>query len=275
MLATGNKMRSMYESMLEELMKGDVSSLAEVHAISSGLKSTCTTMAATNMEDCRKLMGGHGYSYFSGISHLWASYVPSNTYEGDNFLLTQQSARYLLKQIKDATTEPEKPEMQLAAFEHRAGRLVADLAATAMQDGVVWSDLNLECWRLNHAHSQYVLARSAVEGVAQAKAQGRSAETIAVLKRLSDLFALHSIQASLGDYLEDYFISPRQCQLLRQQIKDLQAALADDVVGLVDAFDFPDHYVNSALGSADGNVYQRLWDAAQREEINHRPPLFG
>lgn len=80
-LAAGNKMRSMYQDMLTELMKGDVSSLAEVHAISSGLKSTCSTLAATGMEDCRKLMGGHGYSYFSGISRLWSTYVPSNTYE--------------------------------------------------------------------------------------------------------------------------------------------------------------------------------------------------
>ncbi|KAF9362238.1 acyl-coenzyme A oxidase [Mortierella sp. NVP85] len=306
-LAAGNKMWSMYEGMLAELMKGDVSSLAEVHAISSGLKSTCTTIAAAGMEDCRKLMGGHGYSYFSGISHLWSTYVPSNTYEGDNFLLTQQSARYLLKQLKLATTEPDqvtpfskyviktadqdafqaercsvqegadwlRPEVQLAAFEHRAGRLVADLALAVLGENVIWSDLNLECWRLCHAHSQYVLARSAIEGVAQAKAQGMSPATIVVLKRLSDLFALHTIQGSLGDYLEDHFLAPKQCQLLRQQIKSLQEVLADDMVGLVDAFDFPDHFLNSALGSADGEAYQRLWDAAQRQEINQSEVVDG
>ncbi|KAG0352415.1 acyl-coenzyme A oxidase [Gamsiella multidivaricata] len=306
-LAAGNKMRSMYESMLSELMGGDISSLAEVHAISSGLKSTCTTMAATGVEDCRKLMGGHGYSYFSGISHLWATYVPSNTYEGDNFLLTQQSARYLLKQIKVATTDPEKvtpfskyviktidqdafqaerctvqdasdwlkAEVQLAAFEHRAGRLVADLGLAVFQENVVWSDLNLESWRLCHAHSQYVLARSAIEALTLAKEQGRSPETILVLKRLSDLFALHTIQTSLGDYLEDYYLSPKQCQTLRQQIKSLQEALADDVVGLVDAFDFSDHYLGSALGSADGDAYKRLWDSAQREEINQTEVVDG
>ena len=81
MVAAGAMMRAMYESMLSELMDGDVSSLAEVHAISSGLKSTCSTIAATGTEDCRKIMGGHGYSYFSGISHVWSTYVPSNTYE--------------------------------------------------------------------------------------------------------------------------------------------------------------------------------------------------
>ncbi|KAF9111552.1 hypothetical protein BGX27_004774 [Mortierella sp. AM989] len=307
LLAAGNKMTSMYNSMLSELMKGDISSLAEVHAISSGLKSTCTTMAATGVEDCRKLMGGHGYSYFSGISHLWSSYVPSNTFEGDNFLLTQQSARYLLKQIKLAATEPEKvtpyskfvisaanqdafqaerssvqansdwlkPEAQLAAFAHRAGRLVAELAMVVQEKDTVWSDFNLECWKLCHAHSQYVLARCATEAVSEAGAQGVSPETVAVLKRLSDLFALHTIQASLGDYLEDYYLSPKQCQLLRQQIKTLQEGLADDVVGLVDAFDFSDHVLGSALGKADGNAYQHLWDAAQKEEINQTEVVDG
>ncbi|KAG0004072.1 hypothetical protein BGZ79_010353 [Entomortierella chlamydospora] len=306
-LAAGKKMTSMYNGMLSELMQGDISSLAEVHAISSGLKSTCTTMAATGVEDCRKLMGGHGYSYFSGISHLWSSYVPSNTYEGDNFLLTQQSARYLLKQFKLAISEPEKvtpyskfvinavdqgafqserssvqvatdwlkPEAQLAAFGHRAGRLVAELAVVVQEKDTVWSDFNIECWKLCHAHSQYVLARCSIEAVSQATAQGMSPSTVVVLKRLSDLFSLHTIQASLGDYLEDYYLSPKQCQTLRQQIKSLQESLADDVVGLVDAFDFSDYYLNSALGSSDGNAYQHLWDRAQREEINQTEVVDG
>ncbi|KAF9427610.1 acyl-coenzyme A oxidase [Entomortierella beljakovae] len=306
-LAAGDKMSSMYNSMLSELMTGDISSLAEVHAISSGLKSTCTTMAATGVEDCRKLMGGHGYSYFSGISHIWSTYVPSNTYEGDNFLLTQQSARYLLKQIKLAFTEPEKvtpyskfvtrvvdqnafqaerssvkeasdwlnPETQLAAFEHRAARLIGELAVAVQDTSAVWSDFNLECWKLCHAHSQYVLARCAIEAAAEAKSKGMSPESAAVLKRLSDLFSLHTIQASLGDYLEDYFISPKQCQLLRQQIKTLQDSLAGEVIGLVDAFDFSDHYLGSALGAKDGDAYKHLWDSALNEKINQTEVVDG
>lgn len=222
-------------------------------------------------------------------------------------MLTQQSARYLLKQVKVATTDPEmvtpfskyviktldqdtftaercavksgvdwlNPEVQLAAFEHRAGRLVSELAVAVMQEDMVWSDLNLECWRLCHAHSQYVLAKSAIDGVSRARAQGLSAATVTVLKRLSDLFALHTIQASLGDFLEDYFVSPVQCQSLRQQIKSLQEQIADDAVTLMDAFDFPDQYLDSALGSYDGNAYQRLWDCAQKADINQRQVVDG
>ncbi|KAG0265945.1 hypothetical protein DFQ27_000253 [Actinomortierella ambigua] len=307
LFAAGETMINMYTSMLSELMEGDISSLAEVHAISSGLKTTCSTMAATGVEDCRKLMGGHGYSYFSGISHIWSNYVPSNTYEGDNFLLTQQSARYLLKQVKLAAVSPDKvtpynkyvirltnqdafasercsvtveedwlkPEVQLAAFEHRAARLVGDLAAGAMNKDVVWSDLNLECWRLCHAHSQYVLARSAVDAVETARKQGRQPEVVKVLKQLADLFALHTIQQNLGDLLEDYFVNPMQCQALRRQIKKVQAAMACNVVGLTDAFDFTDHYLGSALGSYDGAAYKRLWEAAVSQPINQREVVEG
>ncbi|KAF9975457.1 acyl-coenzyme A oxidase [Actinomortierella ambigua] len=307
MNAAGHSMIKMYNSMLSELMEGDISSLAEVHAVSSGLKSTCSTIAATGVEDCRKLMGGHGYSYFSGLSHIWSNYVPSNTYEGDNFLLTQQSARYLLKQVKLAAASPDKvtpyskyvikltdrdafisercavkveedwlrPEVQIAAFEHRAARLVGELAVGAAKKDVVFSDLNIECWRLCHAHSQYILARAAIEAVDKAKQQGRQPESVAVLKQLADLFALHTIQQGLSELLEDYYVNPLQCQALRRQIKNVQDSLANNVVALTDAFDFSDHYLGSALGTYDGNAYQHLWDAAQDEPINQREVVDG
>jgi acyl-CoA oxidase len=37
---------------------------------------------------------------------------------------------------------------------------------------------------------------------------------------------------------------------------------------LVDAFDFPDHVLSSAIGRYDGNVYEALFDAAQRSTLN-------
>lgn len=41
-----------------------------------------------------------------------------------------------------------------------------------------------------------------------------------------------------------------------------------DAVPLVDAFDFTDKCLNSALGSYDGQVYQRLYEWAQRAPTN-------
>lgn len=68
---------------------------AELHATSCGLKALATTTAAEGLEICRRCCGGHGYSSFSGIGAWYADYVPTTTWEGDNFMLTQQVAKYV------------------------------------------------------------------------------------------------------------------------------------------------------------------------------------
>jgi len=52
-------------------------------------------MAVTALEDCRLACGGHGYSKFSGLVTYSQNYAPNTTWEGDNYILTQQVARYV------------------------------------------------------------------------------------------------------------------------------------------------------------------------------------
>jgi acyl-CoA oxidase len=90
-------MAKLYKELLKYLAAGDFSLLAETHATSAGLKAVSSAVAADGIEECRKACGGHGYSMFSGIPSIFASYVPATTYEGDNYVLLQQTARYLIK----------------------------------------------------------------------------------------------------------------------------------------------------------------------------------
>jgi len=69
--------------------------LADLHATSCGLKALGSTTAAEGLEVCRRACGGHGYSSFSGIGSWYADYLPTTTWEGDNYMLTQQVARYV------------------------------------------------------------------------------------------------------------------------------------------------------------------------------------
>jgi acyl-CoA oxidase len=62
--------------------------LADLHATSCGLKALASTTAADGLEMCRRTCGGHGYSNFSGIGTWYADYLPTITWEGDNYLLT-------------------------------------------------------------------------------------------------------------------------------------------------------------------------------------------
>jgi acyl-CoA oxidase len=74
--------------------------LADLHATSCGLKALGSTTAAEGLEVCRRACGGHGYSSFGGIGAWYADYLPTTTWEGDNYMLTQQVARYLLKSAR-------------------------------------------------------------------------------------------------------------------------------------------------------------------------------
>jgi acyl-CoA oxidase len=74
--------------------------LADLHATSCGLKALSSTIAAEGLEVCRRACGGHGYSSFSGIGPWYSDYLPTTTWEGDNYMLTQQVARYLLKSAR-------------------------------------------------------------------------------------------------------------------------------------------------------------------------------
>src|SRR3984885_5721017 len=69
--------------------------LADLHATSCGLKALGSTTAAEGLEVCRRACGGHGYSAFGGIGAWYADYLPTTTWEGDNYMLTQQVARYV------------------------------------------------------------------------------------------------------------------------------------------------------------------------------------
>jgi acyl-CoA oxidase len=45
-------------------------------------------------------------------------------------------------------------------------------------------------------------------------------------------------------------------------------ALRYNAIGIVDGFDFPDESIISVLGCYDGNVYERLLEAAKASPLN-------
>jgi len=63
--------------------------------------------------------------------------------------------------------------------------------------------------------------------------------------------------------------------LIRTQNETVLDLLRPEAVTLVDAFDFPDHVLNSAVGRYDGNVYEALYESAITSELNKREPFDG
>lgn len=212
----GESMHQQFNQLTEQLESNNATMLPEVHATSCSLKIWSTRRSTEGIEECRKAMGGHGFSIFSGVSELFANLVPANTYEGDNFVLAQQVARFLLKQLNhvvqgkqvtsttaeylstlaEGVTDPFQfenhneqildPNVQLKIFGMRAARLVADLGQQ-LQSGREWSDLNMECWAVNFAHAEYLILKGMIQKVKTLEASPEYAGLAETMKSLSDL----------------------------------------------------------------------------------------
>jgi acyl-CoA oxidase len=65
----------------------------KLHALSSGLKAYLSTTAERLSQICRVSCGGHGFLVASGIKGVNNMLDAACSYEGDNAVLYQQTAR--------------------------------------------------------------------------------------------------------------------------------------------------------------------------------------
>ncbi|KAI7855172.1 acyl-CoA dehydrogenase/oxidase [Circinella umbellata] len=306
---TGRDMMRLYELNQSEMAKGNFGLLADLHASSSGLKSLTTTMAASTIEDMRRACGGHGYSMFSGLGMFYQDYLPNVTWEGDNYILTQQTARYLLKTYRNvvagkavaseynftinyltqylenpnakcpATTGTDllNPELILAAFGFRAAYGIAKTAELIDNKGQSWNSMLVEINRISRAHCQYMLVRTFIVSLQNderlAKPENRN--LLKVLRSLASLFALYTIEQELGEFVTSGYLNSDQAAMLKQQVIALLEEIRPNSVALVDAFALPDYYLNSALGRYDGKVYQDYTRQAENEPLNKKLVVDG
>lgn len=297
LIVAGEGLYTEFNQLMAQLETNDAKLLPEIHATSCALKSWSTRRSTDGIEECRKAMGGHGYSIFSGVADLFATFVPSNTYEGDNFVLAQQVGRFLLKQLQNVvkgkqvtSTTAEylytlaegtdqvfkfdnisqqilDPKVQLKLYSMRSARLVADLGQQ-LQNGREWSDLNMECWAINLAHAEYLILKGMIAKVKAVEAS-EYASLAPTLKSISDLFCLSTLgYSSLSTFLSTATIHPSDLSKLNEKYRETIANVSNNAVPLTDSFGFTDRELNSSLGKQDGRAYEALWEAVQKNPIN-------
>jgi len=277
----------------EELHPG-TDLLADLHATSCGLKALASTTAAEGLEVCRRACGGHGYSSFSGIGTWYADYLPTTTWEGDNYMLTQQVARYLLKSARavlkgsppqnDTTNILQtflsrrdmgaafdilgRDEDIVAAFAWRAAFLVFEALKHRDEDQNSWNSLLVDFWRLSTAHSQYLIVKNFHDALQSKKTQSElDPETITLLQKLFRLYSLHTLEREASEFFSSGAVTVRQIQLARTKaVMKLLEEIRPHAVRLLDAWKFPDWQLDSSLGRYDGKVYEDLFYRAS--ELN-------
>ncbi|KAI8977142.1 hypothetical protein BDF20DRAFT_913512 [Mycotypha africana] len=302
-ILVGEQLFNQFGVLMQQLERNNAALLPELHATSCALKSWSTRRSTEGIEECRKSMGGHGYSIFSGVSELFATFVPSNTYEGDNFVLAQQVGRFLLKQLQlvasgkssssttvdylnklskigtmghyqfqDSVVEEAilNPQVQLELFGIRTARLVADLGQQ-LQLGRPWSDVNMECWTVNLAHAEYLVLKSMIAKVQSVREDKEYGPLASILKAVTDLFCLSTLATtSLATFLSTDTIKNSDLPEINAAYRKAITTVHEMAIPLTDSFGFTDRELNTALGRYDGRAYEALWSAVQKNPVNKK-----
>ncbi|KAG6868536.1 hypothetical protein C0993_001424 [Termitomyces sp. T159_Od127] len=293
--------RTVYQDMITRQSKGDHSALPYGHITTAALKAWATQNAADGAEDARKCCGGHGYSLLSGLPSLSADVASMTTLDGENYVMYQQTARYLVKcvsAISDGkSTDPAMnylriptlgtqcgsrgpdfldPDVQLSIFRHRAVRLAFEchklLNKSIKCDGIssdtAWNLHMMSLLAAARAHIEYFVLKSFVDQVASIS----DIPLHNIAKHLCDLFALSTIESpfligSIG-FFEDSYITATQLEDIRAHVNRSLSELLPEAIGLTDAWGFSDTGLCSAIGQQDGNVYETLMSWTRQLPFN-------
>lgn len=301
---TGEAMHTLYSRTRAEIAQGDFSKLAILHAQSSGLKSLCTELAANSIETCRRAMGGHGFMYSSGFVQLNNDYLSKPTVEGDNWMITQQTARFLIKRMEAAVARkgPAKDSVEqdcrdwldvfhhnnnnahdqqeqppppceiflndsqiVQAFRRRSRHLTYNAYISHKQHKRPWNSLLLQLRKISIAESESILISNFHDALVKKKSPSLSPLLQTHLTNQFHLFAYTTIESSAREFLQSHSISDANLNLLSEKIQNLMMKkIRPHAVRLVDAWKIPDYLLDSALGRFDGKVYEDLFDRAHK-----------
>ncbi|PPR83977.1 hypothetical protein GOBAR_AA36742 [Gossypium barbadense] len=255
----GEWLKWLYTDVTQRLQANDFSTLPEAHACTAGLKSMTTSVTADAIEECRKLCGGHGYLSNSGLPELFAVYIPTCTYEGDNVVLLLQVARFLMKTVSQLGSG--KKPVGTTAYMGRAEHLMQ--CHCEVERG--FSELSPDLLEAAIAHCQLIVVSKYIEKLQQ-DIPGKGVKR--QLEILCNVYALHLLHKHLGDFVTTSCITPKQGALANEQLRLLYSQVRPNAITLVDAFNYTDHYLGSVLGCYNGNVYQRLYEEAWKDPLN-------
>lgn len=297
---TSDSLWQMYEQMRTELDSGRTERLPELHAIACSLKAISSGDAVTGIEVCRLACGGHGYQTCTNFLNMYGVATAAYTYEGENTVLLLQTARYLVKSWNQALEgKPLMPTIQylktyadapgkqypwsdsplaiVGAFQAVAAnklRLASDHIGQRKKTGSTAEEATsmtgLELIRVAEVHGRGFVLQCTYAAIEKAceTAPPALAEVLRDLRRL--VIYDEALKIS-GDLLRFTTMCDSDLVRLQQMYEASLVAIRPNAVGIVDAFDFPDFVLGSALGAYDGNVYERLLEEAMKSPLNQEP----
>lgn len=255
--------------------------MQEIEALAAGLKSFATWNATATLQECRECCGGKGYLSENRIDRLKNDTEIYTTFEGDNTVLMQLTAKSRLTEFKQefssmglfgvlnyvadvaATSISEKNffatrntddehlldfEFHMNAFEYRekdiltaAAKRLKKLITSGMDSFDAFNVSQHHLIHVGFAHVERVILEQFIKQVENTKDAGCKA----VLTKLCQLFALSQMEKNKGWYLESGYMEGAKTKAIRKLVNQLCWDIRQEAVPLVDAFKIPE----SCLGA--------------------------
>jgi len=177
----------------------------------------------------------------------------------------------------------QKLPILIKAFRHRAARLLVEAAQqiqSSVMDGKTmqqaWNNALVQMARTSRAYSLFLILQNTASSLdAEVRGSTIQSSEVAVVLELAVLFGLYWMERELGDFLEDGYISQVQAGWVRSSVLKLLDTVRPNTIPLVDARDFSDFRLKSALGRWDGDVYPHIMKSAYRDPLNQTEPGPG
>ena len=291
----------MYDDIRQLLDKDPESDeVNELHSLLSAMKVIGATMATGITQDCRMACGGHGFSSYSAIGKYRGYQDVHNTWEGDNYVLIQQTGKYILKilqksykgqnvvpktlnflkfdyeEVKKFTStfsskqEALKPETLIDLLQFKINTLMHASVISLQENASKSSDMT-EAWNnsqtfliqdLGHAYGELIMAKVLFK--LASSIQSECVDTGKVIEKFALVFSIDRIISNISVFT-DGALSHAQEKILKDNLLGLCSELAFVAIKVADALAAPDELIGSAIGHKDGQAYDRMIKAVEKE----------
>jgi len=289
--AAGQTIRNIWHDLQDKLFEDNNFELVELHAILSAFKPFCSWSAQQGIQECREVCGGLGYSAYNRLG----SYIQDNdvslTGEGDNNVLLQQTAKFLLDCLRSVQAKKKLPYKTVyfmtenlpvftpasessgsqfskdqfnikKALETKANFLThisAERIQQAIQNGKdlleVWNDMQIYYFK-EMARVYYDLYL--VNEFSKKIESCNDKNTKLILEKLFNLCGYHKIEKGASVLFEVHYLSRHDLVFIREKIITLCNEIKNEAIGILDSIALPDHLLNSPIGAYDGDIYNRF-----------------
>jgi len=286
------------EAVAEEDKAGidkGIEAMKSLFIASGSLKSTCTWLTLSTIDQCRQACGGHGYSAYSGFGKIYNDWAVQCTWEGDNNILgmsigkqlvksissvlrdgqnmtgilefLNDSKKYLNKEVILQNEDMKDTRKVLHAVEVAIIRASNQALTTLDAHGEDWDFIGANLVQLSKLLAHFFLLKAFLDKVDSIEER----ELVPILDNLAQLYSATIILEEFsGIFLTYSVISTESISILTDQhIPKLCKDLRPHVIPLTDSFQLSDMMINSSLGSYNGNIYENYFKI-----VNEANPPF-